>query len=92
MIIIAYKQSQSIATYFSMQELHFTQEINTRLERYTVSLLIISGILIISWLCLFTRTVSYIEMDMDTIGIGTLIISVYKSYGAVLFKGAARVE
>ena len=29
---------------------------------------------------------------MDTIGIGTLIISVYKSYGAVLFEGAARVE
>ena len=30
---------------------------------------------------------TYIEMDMNTSGIGALLISVYKKYGAVLFEG-----
>ena len=34
---------------------------------------------------------TYIEMDMNTSGIGALVISVCKNYGAVLFEGAVRL-
>ena len=36
---------------------------HARLERYTVSLLTISRISIVSWLCQFTRTVSYLHWN-----------------------------
>ena len=30
---------------------------------------------------------TYIKMDMNTTGIGTLVIGLYKGYGVVLFEG-----
>jgi len=35
---------------------------------------------------------TYIEMDMNTSGMGTLVINVYKKYGAVLFEGAVQLK
>ena len=31
-------------------------------------------------------------MEMDTIGMGTLVMSIYKSYGVVLIKGAVQLK
>jgi len=31
-------------------------------------------------------------MDVNTLGMGTLVINVYKRYGAVLFKGAVQLK
>ena len=52
----------------------------------------ISRISIIPWPSKFTSTISYIEMDMDTTGMGMLVVSVYIRYGAVLFKGAVQLK
>ena len=30
---------------------------------------------------------TYTDMDMNTLGMGTLVINVYKRYGVVLFEG-----
>ena len=34
---------------------------------------------------------TYIEMDMNTSGMGALVISVCKNYGVVLFEGAVQL-
>jgi len=35
---------------------------------------------------------TFIEMEMDTTGMGILVISVYRSYGAVLFEGVLQLK
>lgn len=35
---------------------------------------------------------SHIEMDVNTSGMGTLVINVYKRYDALLFKGAVQLK
>ena len=96
--IIAYKQLQYIATYFSSKDFILTRQLQFKHAVglrgiYTVSLLTSPGISIISWPRLSSPGLflTYIEMDMNTSGIRALVISVYKKYGAVLVEGAVQL-
>jgi len=68
---------------------------HAKLERYTVSLQndifpeVQSSCGHLSSKGLF---LAYIEIDMDTTGMGMLVISAYIRYGAVLFKSAIQLK
>lgn len=58
--------------------------------RYTVSLL--KNIQNFNRLVVIKVHLDCFEIDVNTTGMGTLVISVYKRYGAVLFEDAVQLK
>jgi len=63
------------------------------LDRYTASLLnsIRNFYRLLTVYSASKLSLIYIEMDMNTLGMGGLVISLYKKYGALLFEGAVQL-
>ena len=92
--IIAYKQLQHTATYFSSKVFVLARQLQSKhvwFESYTVSLQnnIQNFNRLLAWPGLF---LAYIEMDMNTSGMGALVISVYKKIWCSIIRGCNTIN